>query len=70
MHSYGMQAGEIPPHFIDPSYADDNSILKYSEHTSFFHGLLSSPPEIFYLFSLKPADTPKEVTIYHDKFYV
>lgn len=69
MHSYGMQAEEIPPHFIDSSCAEDNSILKYSEHTSFFYGLLSSPPRIFYLFSLKLSDTPKEVTIYHDKFY-
>lgn len=69
MHNYGMQAEEIPSHFIDSSYAEDNSILKYSEHTSLFYGLLSSPPRIFYLFSLKLADTPEEVTIYHGKFY-
>lgn len=53
-----------------PSYSEDNSILKYSEHTSFFYGLLSSPPKSFYLFSLKLVDTPKEETIYHVKFYV
>lgn len=44
-----MQTEGIPLHFMDSSYSEENSILKYSEYTSFFYGFSRSPHKIFCL---------------------